>query len=52
VQIAVLVRSSQARDVQDAVSDQAARWAGRVDLRLLGPMAAYDFVATKTRNGV
>jgi hypothetical protein len=48
VQIAVLVHSRELKALQDVVDDQAARWRNRVDLRLLGPMAAYDFVATNT----
>jgi Gas vesicle synthesis protein GvpL/GvpF len=50
-QIAVLVRTSQFPALQEVVSDQAARWRERVDLRLLGPMAAYDFVVTTSTGG-
>lgn len=46
VHIALLVRTSDFPAMQEVAADQAARWRDRVDLRLLGPMAAYDFVAT------
>ena len=33
-------------DVERAVEDLAREWEGRIELRLLGPMAAYDFLMT------
>lgn len=51
VHIAVLVRTSEFPALQETVGEQAARWRDRVDLRLLGPMAAYDFVATSAAGG-
>ena len=44
VYAALLVNSSQSEDLKRAVDDLAAEWKDRIDLRLLGPMAAYDFV--------
>lgn len=46
VNIALLVKASAAGELHQAVDDLARDWDGRVDLRLLGPMAAYDFVGT------
>ena len=42
--IALLVETSAAQDLERAVQRLAGDWDGRVELRLLGPMAAYDFV--------
>jgi hypothetical protein len=33
-------------DLEQALSGLAADWAGRVEIRLLGPMAPYDFTPT------
>lgn len=44
VHVAFLARVEQEKQIEDVISDLAERWQGRVDLRLLGPMAAYDFV--------
>jgi hypothetical protein len=44
--IALLVENSAAADMERAVERLASDWSGRIDLRLLGPMAAYDFVGT------
>jgi hypothetical protein len=44
VHVAFLVRVDQEKDIEDVVNDLGAKWEGRVQLRLLGPMAAYDFV--------
>lgn len=44
VHIALLVRTSEAERLQGSVDDLAGEWDGRMNLRLLGPMAAYDFV--------
>jgi hypothetical protein len=45
VHVAVLVDNARRRNFQRAVESIAKRWHGRVDLRLLGPLAPYDFVA-------
>jgi Gas vesicle synthesis protein GvpL/GvpF len=44
VYTALLVETSAAQDLEQAVQQLADDWDGRVELRLIGPMAAYDFV--------
>ena len=44
VYTALLVESSAADDLEQAVQKLADDWNGRIELRLIGPMAAYDFV--------
>jgi hypothetical protein len=44
VYIALLARADDVDDLEEAVSRLADEWAGRVDLNLIGPLAAYDFV--------
>jgi hypothetical protein len=51
VNVAFLVNGGQQRDMEKAVEDLARKWEGRVDLRMLGPMAAYDFVGTTQPGG-
>ncbi len=51
VHMAVLVRTGKQDGLQRTLGDLAREWRGRVDLRLLGPMAAYDFVATSATGG-
>ncbi len=46
VYLAVLVKTSAAGDLEQAVGRLAQDWSGRIDLRLIGPMAAYDFTGT------
>jgi hypothetical protein len=46
VHTALLVESSAAQDLEQAVRRLADEWDGRVELRLIGPMAAYDFMGT------
>ena len=43
VYAAFLVESGKAEDLEDAVQRLADDWQGRIELRLTGPMAAYDF---------
>lgn len=43
VHVALLVRVDRAKEIERVVSDLGERWRERVELRLLGPMAAYDF---------
>lgn len=45
VHVALLLDASQAGQVEEVIADLASLWNGRVELRLLGPMAAYDFTA-------
>ena len=44
VYTALLVRTDAVDDLEEAMSRLADDWAGRVDLNLIGPLAAYDFV--------
>jgi hypothetical protein len=44
--VAVLTQLTQEGDLVAAVQDLAREWQGRVNTRLLGPMAAYDFVVS------
>ena len=46
VHIAVLVDTGRQPELEQALSELAREWEGRVTVRLLGPMAPYDFVAT------
>lgn len=46
-QVAVLVEVARQEELEEAVEALAQEWQGRVDMRLLGPMAAYDFVVTR-----
>ncbi|HET6192801.1 MAG TPA: GvpL/GvpF family gas vesicle protein [Trebonia sp.] len=45
VYTALLVESSAVPDLEQAVQRLASDWDGVIELRLIGPMAAYDFVA-------
>ncbi|MBV9096105.1 MAG: GvpL/GvpF family gas vesicle protein, partial [Streptosporangiaceae bacterium] len=51
VHMAFLVEADKQDEVQRVVDDLAEKWEGRVELRLLGPMAAYDFVGTTAGQG-
>ena len=44
--VAFLVRIDQESDFRRAIDELGADWKGRVEFRVLGPMAAYDFVIT------
>jgi hypothetical protein len=46
VHLAVLAETARQRELEQAVDELARRWEGRVELRLLGPLAPYDFVTT------
>ncbi|MFL6055739.1 MAG: GvpL/GvpF family gas vesicle protein [Actinoallomurus sp.] len=48
VQVAFLVETARRSEFEKAVAEIAEEWQGRVNLRLLGPMAPYDFVVTPT----
>ena len=49
--MAVLVEVARQEELEKAVGDLAERWDGRVEMRLLGPLAAYDFVVTQKPEG-
>jgi Gas vesicle synthesis protein GvpL/GvpF len=46
VQVACLAEVARQGDLEDAVAEVAHRWEERVELRVLGPLAPYDFVTT------
>ncbi len=46
VHVAFLVDANKADELEDEVEELESDWEGRVELRVLGPMAAYDFVGT------
>jgi gas vesicle protein GvpL/GvpF len=49
--VALLVDNDRVADLDRALGELAGEWADRVELRLLGPMAAYDFVSARTPGG-
>jgi hypothetical protein len=49
--VAVLARTDRQQEIEKALAELAEEWSGRVDLRLLGPMAPYDFVPTGGTEG-
>lgn len=49
--VALLVETGKQDDLERAVEQLSREWRGRVDVRLLGPMAPYDFVVTQTPQG-
>lgn len=49
VHVAFLLERGREADLEQVVDGLAADWDGRVKLRVLGPMAAYDFVVTAPR---
>ncbi|TDE34754.1 GvpL/GvpF family gas vesicle protein [Nonomuraea mesophila] len=51
VHLAVLVETDRQNELEQALDTIAQRWAGRVELRLLGPMAAYDFIVAQGSGG-
>ena len=46
VHVALLAEIARRDDLAQALSGLASDWEGRVEIRLLGPMAAYDFTTT------
>ena len=46
VNVALLVKTAEQAGLEKAVEKLARDWTGRVNMRLLGPMAPYDFVTT------
>jgi hypothetical protein len=46
VHVAFLVAADQEPGVERAIDELAHEWEGRIDVQLLGPMAAYDFAGT------
>jgi hypothetical protein len=46
VQVACLLETAKQKELEEAVGSAAQEWEGRVELRVLGPLAPYDFVTT------
>jgi hypothetical protein len=46
VHVAFLVAVDEEREVERVIGDLARQWEGRIEVQLLGPMAAYDFTET------
>ena len=44
VHVAFLVDADEESEVEHVIEDLARGWEGRIEVQLLGPMAAYDFV--------
>ncbi|KXF52897.1 gas vesicle protein GvpFL [Rhodococcus sp. SC4] len=51
VQVAVLADVDRQDELEQAIGELAQEWDGRVEIKLLGPMAAYDFVVTQNPTG-
>jgi hypothetical protein len=51
VRVAFLVAADQESEMEQVIEDLARDWEGRVDVQLLGPMAAYDFAAPAKPEG-
>ncbi|KUI22927.1 gas vesicle protein GvpFL [Mycobacterium sp. GA-1285] len=49
VNVAVLAAVEDEARLQEVVDELTEDWAGRVQMRLLGPLAAYDFVVTRAK---
>ncbi|MFI7673866.1 GvpL/GvpF family gas vesicle protein [Actinophytocola sp. NPDC049390] len=47
VHVACLAETEQEAELEEALGRLVSEWEGRVELRLLGPLAAYDFVVSK-----
>ncbi len=48
MQIAVLFEVDRQDELEQAVGELSERWDNRVTMRLLGPMAPYDFIVART----
>jgi hypothetical protein len=51
VHVAFLVETDGESEMEQAIEDLARDWEGRIEVRLLGPMAAYDFVGSVLPEG-
>lgn len=47
VHVALLVADDRRSELEQAVAEIGRRWAGRIEPRLLGPLAPYDFVPAR-----
>jgi hypothetical protein len=51
IHVAFLVETEGESEMEQAIEDLARDWEGRIEVRLLGPMAAYDFVGSVLPEG-
>jgi Gas vesicle synthesis protein GvpL/GvpF len=51
VNVAFLIDANEADELERVVDDMGSRWEGLVQLRVLGPMAAYDFIGGSEGTG-
>jgi hypothetical protein len=51
VHVAFLVAADEEGEVERVIEDLAREWEGRIEVQLLGPMAAYDFVGIAEPEG-
>lgn len=51
VHLALLVETGRQRELEEKIGEFAEQWEGRVTLRLLGPMAPYDFIVASPPAG-
>jgi hypothetical protein len=51
VHVALLLDHGQEKEPDQVIADLAGTWAERIELRVLGPMAAYDFVGAQQTGG-
>jgi len=51
INLAILAAVDEQDELQAEVDGLAKEWDGRVQMRLLGPLAAYDFVVTRKPKG-
>jgi len=51
VHVACLAETAKQAELEDAVGEFALQWEGRVNVRLMGPLAPYDFVVTQRPQG-
>ncbi|GAB1820020.1 GvpL/GvpF family gas vesicle protein [Herbidospora sp. RD11066] len=50
VHLAVLVENTRQHELEQAVESLGQKWTGQVELRLLGPMAPYDFIVSQDQD--
>ena len=51
VHAAVLMETDRQGELEQVVNEFADQWKDRVEMRLLGPLAPYDFITAKTQEG-
>jgi len=51
VRVAFLMAADQESEMEQVIEDLARDWEERVDVQLLGPMAAYDFAGPAKPEG-